>query len=107
MLLQNTVIYVIYLLSWTTLIAQAYPNTVAESDGVALNRRSTTCNGHAEFCNRSFGNITFIGSHDSYSIGTTCVLTTLYFSRPWAYPHKSPPTRTNQVCQNWQRLDRS
>ncbi|KAH9966051.1 PLC-like phosphodiesterase [Russula dissimulans] len=26
-----------------------------------------TCNGHVELCNRSYGNITFIGAHDSYA----------------------------------------
>ncbi|KIM47796.1 hypothetical protein M413DRAFT_439473, partial [Hebeloma cylindrosporum] len=31
--------------------------------------RATTCNGHAELCNRSFGNVTFVGAHDSYAIG--------------------------------------
>ncbi|KAH9486546.1 putative secreted protein [Psilocybe cubensis] len=35
----------------------------------ALNRRATVCNGHAELCNRSFGNVTFVGAHDSYAIG--------------------------------------
>jgi hypothetical protein len=31
-------------------------------------KRATTCNGHPELCNRSFGNVTFIGAHDSYAI---------------------------------------
>lgn len=30
----------------------------------------TTCNGHSEFCDRSYGNITFVGTHDSYAVGT-------------------------------------
>ena len=30
-------------------------------------KRATVCNGRAEFCDRSYGNITFIGSHDSYA----------------------------------------
>jgi hypothetical protein len=34
-----------------------------------LMRRATTCNGHAELCNRSFGNVTFVGAHDSYAVG--------------------------------------
>ncbi|CAK5264534.1 unnamed protein product [Mycena citricolor] len=33
-------------------------------------RRATTCNGHSELCNRSYGNITYIGAHDSYAVGT-------------------------------------
>ncbi|KAJ7131232.1 PLC-like phosphodiesterase [Mycena epipterygia] len=28
-------------------------------------KRATVCNGHAELCNRSYGNITFVGAHDS------------------------------------------
>jgi hypothetical protein len=34
-------------------------------------RRATVCNGHAELCSRSFGNVTFVGAHDSYAIGNT------------------------------------
>ncbi|KAK7023642.1 hypothetical protein VNI00_016604 [Paramarasmius palmivorus] len=35
---------------------------------VALPRkRATVCNGHAELCNRSYGNTTFLGSHDSFA----------------------------------------
>ncbi|KZV74858.1 PLC-like phosphodiesterase [Peniophora sp. CONT] len=33
-------------------------------------RRATTCNGFSELCDRSFGNITFVGAHDSYAVGT-------------------------------------
>lgn len=29
------------------------------------------CNGHAEFCDRSYSNITFVGSHDSAFVGTS------------------------------------
>ncbi|KAF8807790.1 PLC-like phosphodiesterase [Phlegmacium glaucopus] len=35
----------------------------------AILPRATICNGHAELCNRSFGNVTFVGAHDSYAIG--------------------------------------
>jgi len=31
--------------------------------------RATVCNGYAEFCTRSFGNVSFVGAHDSYAIG--------------------------------------
>jgi len=34
-----------------------------------IGRRATVCNGHAELCDRSFGNVTFVGAHDSYAIG--------------------------------------
>jgi len=30
---------------------------------------ATTCNGHAELCGRSYGNITYVGAHNSYSVG--------------------------------------
>ncbi|OQD84327.1 hypothetical protein PENANT_c013G09907 [Penicillium antarcticum] len=30
---------------------------------------ATTCNGHAEYCTRSYSNITFVGSHDSPFVG--------------------------------------
>jgi hypothetical protein len=30
---------------------------------------ATTCNGHSEYCTRSYSNITFVGSHDSPFVG--------------------------------------
>ncbi|KAJ2914279.1 hypothetical protein MD484_g6118, partial [Candolleomyces efflorescens] len=36
-----------------------------------LQRRATICNGHAEFCERSYGSLTYVGTHDSYAIGLT------------------------------------
>ncbi|ORY34853.1 PLC-like phosphodiesterase [Naematelia encephala] len=30
---------------------------------------ATTCNGHAELCDRLYSNVTFIGAHDSYGVG--------------------------------------
>lgn len=30
---------------------------------------TTTCNGHPEYCTRSYSNITFVGSHDSAFVG--------------------------------------
>ncbi|TBU63819.1 PLC-like phosphodiesterase [Dichomitus squalens] len=41
--------------------------------GIATTRRATVCNGHAELCDRSFGNVTFVGAHDSYAVGTNSV----------------------------------
>lgn len=32
---------------------------------------TTVCNGHAEFCDRKYSNITFVGSHDSPFVGTS------------------------------------
>lgn len=31
---------------------------------------ATVCNGYAELCNRTFGNVTYIGAHDSYAVGS-------------------------------------
>jgi len=31
--------------------------------------RATTCNGHAELCSQTYGNVTFVGAHDSYAVG--------------------------------------
>ncbi|KIK56552.1 hypothetical protein GYMLUDRAFT_47067 [Collybiopsis luxurians FD-317 M1] len=33
-------------------------------------KRATVCNGHAELCNRPYGNTTFLGSHDSYAFSS-------------------------------------
>lgn len=33
-------------------------------------RRATICNGSPDLCTRSFGNVTFVGAHDSYAVGT-------------------------------------
>jgi hypothetical protein len=30
---------------------------------------ATTCNGHAELCNKSYGNVSFVGAHNSYAVG--------------------------------------
>jgi hypothetical protein len=34
-------------------------------------RRASVCNGHSELCGRSYGNITFVGAHDSFAVGST------------------------------------
>ncbi|CAO1628023.1 unnamed protein product [Parajaminaea phylloscopi] len=34
-----------------------------------VQRRATTCNGHAELCNKLYSNVTYIGTHNSYAIG--------------------------------------
>lgn len=31
-------------------------------------RRATVCNGQASFCSRGYGNITFVGTHNSYAV---------------------------------------
>ncbi|KAJ7021878.1 PLC-like phosphodiesterase [Mycena alexandri] len=47
--------------AWTTLLSAA---TLALAASIPV-KRATVCNGHAELCNRSYGNITFVGAHDS------------------------------------------
>lgn len=32
---------------------------------------ATTCNGHSELCSRLYSNVTFIGAHDSYAVGSS------------------------------------
>lgn len=43
---------------------------VAQAAAFRVKRQATTCNGHPEFCNRTYGNITYVGTHDSYAVGT-------------------------------------
>ncbi|KZT74978.1 PLC-like phosphodiesterase [Daedalea quercina L-15889] len=33
-------------------------------------RRASVCNGYSELCDRSFGNVTFVGAHDSYAVSS-------------------------------------
>ncbi|KAI5121163.1 hypothetical protein M0805_007160 [Coniferiporia weirii] len=45
------------------------------SSAAFLSRRATTCNGHPELCDRSYGNVSFVGAHDSYAVGTNNLAT--------------------------------
>jgi len=36
----------------------------------SLRPRATVCNGHAELCNKPFGQVTFVGAHDSFAVGS-------------------------------------
>ncbi|TDL28244.1 PLC-like phosphodiesterase [Rickenella mellea] len=53
------------------LLCLSLPTTLA----LSVERRATTCNGHAELCNRSYGNVTFVGAHNSYAVGTNNLAT--------------------------------
>lgn len=53
------------------ILSSSTAHTLASS----LKRQATTCNGHAELCDRSYGNITFVGAHDSYAVGTSGLAT--------------------------------
>jgi len=39
--------------------------------GFSTVKRASVCNGHSELCSRSFGNVTFVGAHDSYAVSST------------------------------------
>ncbi|KAF9553437.1 PLC-like phosphodiesterase [Agrocybe pediades] len=41
-----------------------------EAASIIPSRRATVCNGHAELCNRSYGNVTFVGAHDSFAFSS-------------------------------------
>ncbi|GLB35944.1 hypothetical protein LshimejAT787_0302320 [Lyophyllum shimeji] len=43
--------------------------SAAAVQALAPARRATVCNGHAELCNRSYGTVTYVGTHDSYAVG--------------------------------------
>ena len=69
-----------------------------------LNSRDRACNGHAELCDRSYGNVTFMGSHDSFAYSddplarkspkdllTVCWAYKLHFSGPRSGSRYSDP----------------
>ncbi|KIP10115.1 hypothetical protein PHLGIDRAFT_18402 [Phlebiopsis gigantea 11061_1 CR5-6] len=49
------------------------PGSLAYS--VGHRTRATTCNGSSDLCSRSYGNVTFVGAHDSYAVGTSNLAT--------------------------------
>ncbi|KAJ6045115.1 uncharacterized protein N7446_003317 [Penicillium canescens] len=58
-----------------TLLPRASPSssvstsTPTPSVSTSTLAAATTCNGHSEYCTRSYSNITFVGSHDSPFVG--------------------------------------
>ncbi|KAG9217732.1 hypothetical protein CCMSSC00406_0003579 [Pleurotus cornucopiae] len=57
----STLFVIVLLISWLEDVSFAWPIT---KDVV---ERATQCNGHEELCDRSYGNITFLGAHDSFA----------------------------------------
>ncbi|KAF7347641.1 PLC-like phosphodiesterase [Mycena venus] len=56
---------------WTPLVQVALSLLFSAAVSSAASvERATTCNGHAELCDRSYGNVSFVGAHDSYAVGT-------------------------------------
>jgi hypothetical protein len=47
----------------STLLSQAYGSALAP----VILPRATVCNGHEELCSRSYGNVSYVGAHDSYA----------------------------------------
>ncbi|KAF9502132.1 PLC-like phosphodiesterase [Pleurotus eryngii] len=59
--MSSTPFVIVLLISWLEDVSLALPVT---KDAV---KRATQCNGHEELCDRSYGNITFLGAHDSFA----------------------------------------
>ena len=68
MILQFALKYAFAALAFTS-TTRAHPQQSSNAEISTLARRATVCNGHAELCDRSFGNVTYIGTHNSYAIG--------------------------------------
>ncbi|TKY89531.1 hypothetical protein EX895_001316 [Sporisorium graminicola] len=47
----------------------AAPQPLSQS-AARLSRRATVCNGDASLCSRLYSNVTYIGAHNSYAVGT-------------------------------------
>ncbi|PBL00500.1 PLC-like phosphodiesterase [Armillaria gallica] len=60
------------MLSSTKLLAQVASLLLLShtSNAAATHRRATTCNGHSQLCDMSYGNVSFVGAHNSYAVGT-------------------------------------
>ncbi|RDB28760.1 PI-PLC X domain-containing protein 1 [Hypsizygus marmoreus] len=43
--------------------------SVTVIQALAPARRATVCNGHAELCDKGYGTVSFVGTHDSYAVG--------------------------------------
>ena len=51
----------------------SFPCDIAQppaAEAPALTKRASVCNGDASLCNRLYSNVTYIGTHNSYAIGT-------------------------------------
>ncbi|KAK0455971.1 PLC-like phosphodiesterase [Armillaria borealis] len=60
------------MLSSTKLLAQVASLLLLShaSNAAATHRRATTCNGHSQLCDVIYGNVSFVGAHNSYAVGT-------------------------------------
>lgn len=46
----------------------------ASVSGAVAVKRASTCNGYSDLCSRQYSNVTYIGTHDSYAVGSTSSL---------------------------------
>jgi len=56
--------------SHLVLVALSCLSSSRSAAAFSVKSRATTCNGQTELCDRSYGNVTFVGAHDSYAVGT-------------------------------------
>jgi hypothetical protein len=69
--------------------------------------RATTCNGHPELCNRSYGNVTFFGAHDSFAFSRDPLARTFCITDSWwplcqpLFVVQSQETRRSTFQPNW------
>lgn len=43
---------------------------VSSTQAASISSRATKCNGYAELCDKSYGAVAYVGTHNSYAIGT-------------------------------------
>ncbi|KAG8718628.1 hypothetical protein FRC09_012378 [Ceratobasidium sp. 395] len=48
----------------------ALPASTAQMLIKPESKRATVCNGYSELCSRTYGNVTYIGAHNSYAVGS-------------------------------------
>ncbi|KAF8323110.1 PLC-like phosphodiesterase [Clavulina sp. PMI_390] len=53
---------------FTTLLLALNLNLAAAR---SISGRASVCNGYSELCTKSYGNVTFVGAHDSYAVGAS------------------------------------
>ncbi|WFD05823.1 hypothetical protein MVES1_001157 [Malassezia vespertilionis] len=58
----------LYLGSWLAALLLSAVTALPSSD--ISKRAGTECNGYSELCNRKYSNVTFVGTHDSYAVGS-------------------------------------
>ncbi|THH23090.1 hypothetical protein EUX98_g8089 [Antrodiella citrinella] len=63
------------LLTQAVLSLAFFTSTSLLAHAAHVQRRATVCNGHAELCDRGYGNVTFVGAHNSYAVGTNNLFT--------------------------------